>query len=90
MKNVYACLVGAVVGLPLAMVCSLAVLAALAQEADNRAATRLRQQLQIDKMHMLKIPAINKKHKTEDCQLSDTEIRCVTHHGGELKIAVSN
>ena len=77
--------------LPIALVMAFAVLVAAATEADNRAATRIRQQISIDKKHLLKVPAINKRNGAKDCQLSDDEIRCITFdRSGEMKIAVSN
>ena len=78
------------VGIPLLGVCGFAVLSAVAQEVDNRTNTRLRQQWNLDKKHMLKLDNIRRGTNTRECQLSDDEIRCVVYPGGQMKIAVSN
>lgn len=75
--------------LPIALVSVFAVLAAAAQEVDNRAAARLRQSWQIDKAHILKIPEIHRRTRARDCQLSDADIRCLVYKNGEQKIAVA-
>jgi hypothetical protein len=88
MKSAY--IIGFLACFPVALVMCCIALVAIADEIDNRAATRLRQQLTIDKAHMLKVPEIHKRNRTQECRLSDSEIRCIVYPGGEMKIAVSN
>ena len=82
--------VGFLAMFPVALVMVPVALVAIAQEVDNRSAARLRQQWNIDKSHMLKLDSIRKQNRTEECRLSDSEIRCLVYPGGEMKIAVSN
>ena len=67
----------------------LATLTAVAYEVSNRAATRLRQQLKIDKKRMLKLPEIQRQTRTQDCQLSNSDIRCMAYSKGKQMMVVT-
>ena len=68
---------GFIISFPVFLVMLGAVLVALAQEVDNRAAAKLRLQWTIDKSHLLKVQAIHKRTKTQDCEFTGGNIVCV-------------
>ena len=83
MKAIGSYVIGFLAFFPLALVFAWAGLNALSQEADNRAA----RQLEFDKRHMLKVEAISKKYRVEECVFTDAEIRCpFISRQGELKM----
>jgi hypothetical protein len=87
MKSAY--IIGFIAMFPVALIMCCIAMVAIADEIDNLAATRLRQQLRIDKAHMLKVPEIHKRNRTQECQLFDTQIQCVAYPGGVQTIAVA-
>lgn len=90
MKSIASFIIGVLALLPIALVVALMVLAALAQEVDNRSAARIRAQWTTDKAHLLKVPALYQlKKNVQECTFDDDEISCVYSKQGEIRKVVA-